>query len=419
MNGRAYWNVDNTIYTGGAIFNGVAPAGPGGTAGNYRYNGPLTQGDFGFRKIDSDGQIEEFIPHHKANVPLERYSVFARASYDLTDALEATIQASSVEQSVFQLWQVSPAIGGWSQTIPHGSGIYAPSLAADGVTTLAAYRAGGQFGVTCPATGGCTNSQAFPVPTELGALLDSRPNPNATWNMNYSLDFPYYGLGLPRSIQSDNRTNQVSFGLKGKIEAIDGSWDFVASHGTTTLGLKLQGYAALSRVRAVMESPNFGHGFFQQANSGPPGNGFAGGVASCVTGLPVFRPHDQISPDCLDAIIVELQHQSDMQQNFFEANVQGKLADMWAGEARFSAGVHSRDNSYEYIFDTLNTQSSFLDLGLGTFPANNTKGDTSVDEIYGELLLPMIKKPQGRRAPELGARLSVLRLQVPRRHRHL
>jgi outer membrane receptor protein involved in Fe transport len=426
VNGRVYWNADSTIYTGGAIFNGVAPAGPGGTAGNYRYDGPLTQGDFGFRKIDSDGQIEEFIPHHKANVPLERYSVFARANYNLTDDLEASVQASSVEQSVFQLWQVSPATGGWSQTIPHGTGVYAPSvssLGADGLpntgdtgenmTTLAAYQAGGQFGLACAAVGGCTNSQAFPVSPELGALLDSRPNPNATWNLSYSLNFPYYGLGLPRSIQSDNRTNQVSFGLKGKIAAIDGTWDFIASHGTTTLGLKLQGYAALSRVRAVMQSPNFGHGFFQQANAGPPGNGFAGGVASCTSGLPVFRPHDQVSQDCLDSIIVELQHQSDMQQNFVEANVQGKVADLWAGEARFSAGLHSRDNSYEYVFDTLNTQSSFLDLGLGTFPANNTKGDTSVNEIYGELLLPMAKGHKGAEHLnlELGYRYSDYKYQ--------
>jgi outer membrane receptor protein involved in Fe transport len=408
VQGRAYWNVDNTLYTGGSIFNGTAPAGPGATAGVYRYNGPLRQGDFQFRKIDERGKIEEFIPGHKANVPLERYSVFARATYDLGAKIEANVTASSVEQSVFQLWQVSPAIGGWSQTIPHGNGVYAPSLAADGVTTLAAYQAGGQFGLNCAPTGGCTKSQAFPVPTELGRLLDSRPNVEDSWNMNYSLDFPYFGLGLPRSIDSTNRTNQVSFGLKGAIDAIDGTWDFIASHGTNTLGLKLKGYAALSRVRAVMESPNFGRGFFQQGNAGAPGNGFAGGVASCTSGLPVFRPHDQVSQDCLDAIIVELQHQSDMEQNFYEANVQGKLVSMPAGEARFSAGVHSRDNSYEYIFDTLNTQSSFLDLGLGTFPANNTRGATSVDEIYGELLLPLAsgKKAVEHLNLELGYRYS-------------
>ena len=71
-------------------------------------------------------------------------------------------------------------------------GVYAPSLAADG-STLAAYRAGGQFGLNCPATGGCTNSQAYPVSPELAALLDSRTDPNQSFNLSYSLDFPYYG----------------------------------------------------------------------------------------------------------------------------------------------------------------------------------------------------------------------------------
>jgi outer membrane receptor protein involved in Fe transport len=389
VTGRVYLNDDNTLYTGAAIFDGVSPAGPGSTAGLYRYNGPLREGDFQFRKIDATGELEEFIPGHKANVPLKRYSIFARARYDLSDKISASLQAQSVESQVFQLWQVSPATGGWSQTIPHGADLYAPSLAPDG-TTLPAYQAGGAYGLSCAPVGGCTNSQAFPVSPELAALLDSRPNPDATWNLSYTLDFPYYGLGLPRSIDSTNRTNQVSVGLQGKIDAIDGSWDVVASHGSSTLGLLLEGYAALQRVRTLIQSPNYGKGFFQQGNAGPPGNGFAGGVATCQSGVPVFRPHSDITQDCLDAMIVELQHQSEMKQDFVEANVQGKLVDMPAGEARFSAGTHLRRNTYRYIFDTLNTQSSFLDLGLGTFPANSTRGSTDVKEIYGELLLPLV-----------------------------
>ncbi len=239
IGGRVYLNDDNTVYTGGAIFDGLAPAGIGSTAGLYRYNGPLRQGDFQFRKIDAEGELEEFIPGHKANVPLERYSVFGRAQYDLTDNVTAHVQASSVESHVVQLWQVSPATGGWSQTIPYGTDLYAPSLAADGVTTLPAYRAGGTFGLNCPATGGCTESQAFPVSPELDALLRSRPTPNDSWNLSYTLDFPYYGRGVPRTVDSTSRTNQLSFGLQGDIAAIDGGWVFVVSHCTSKLWLLL------------------------------------------------------------------------------------------------------------------------------------------------------------------------------------
>src|SRR5690606_8447183 len=132
------------------------------------------------------------------------------------------------------------------------------------------------------------------------------------------------------------------------------------------------------------------------------------GVATCESGVPVFRPHSDITQDCLDAMIVELQHQAQMEQDLIEANVQGRLAQMPAGEARFSAGIHTRENTYRYNFDTLNTQSSFLDLGLGTFPANSTRGETSVDEIYGELLLPLVSGARGARHLnlELGYRYS-------------
>ncbi len=109
------------------------------------------------------------------------------------------------------------------------------------------------------------------------------------------------------------------------MSALDGTWDITASHGTSTLGLLLQGYAALSQVRAVIQSPNFGKGFFAQGNSGPPGNGFAGGVATCTSGVPVFSPHSAISQDCVDAMTVQLQHQSKMVQDDFQANLQGHL----------------------------------------------------------------------------------------------
>jgi outer membrane receptor protein involved in Fe transport len=391
IGGNVYLNQDGTVYTGASIFNTVSPAGKGATAGLYRYNGPLTQGDFVFRKIDGQGFLQEYIPHHKANVPLERYSLFARAEYELTDSVSLYLQSNNVEAKTVQLWQVSPATGGWSSTIPHGTDVYAPSLASGG-TTLTAYRAGGQFGLNCPATGGCTNSQAFPVSPELGRLLDSRTTPNTPFNLSYSLDFPYYGLGVPRTVDTTQRTDQFQIGLKGKVSALDGSWDITASHGTSTLGLLLQGYAALSQVRAVIQSPNFGTGFFAQANAGPPGNGFAGGVAKCTSGIPVFRPHDQVSQDCLDAMIVQLQHQSKMVQDDFQANFQGHLANLPTGEVRFAVGTEYRKNDYRYIFDFLNTQTSFLDLGLGTFPANSTTGSTSVKEYYGELSVPVVKE---------------------------
>src|SRR5690606_730913 len=67
VQGRAYWNPDGTVWTGGESFNAVSPVGIGSTAGTYRYNGPfntsrhsvLEPGDYPYRKIDAEGQISE------------------------------------------------------------------------------------------------------------------------------------------------------------------------------------------------------------------------------------------------------------------------------------------------------------------------------------------------------------------------
>ena len=211
--------------------------------------------------------------------------------------------------------------------------------------------------MNCPATGGCTKSQAFPVSPELASLLDSRPDPEANWSFNYGLDFGDFGApgNLYRSVFSESRTNQISIGLKGKIDGIDGTWDIIASTGESKLDLHFEGYASLTRVRTLLASPNFGKGFFAQGNSGPPGFGFSGGIAQCTSGVPVFGNHGNISQDCLNVMFVTLNHQSEMDQRFIEGNVQGRLFMMPAGEARFSAGVHSRSNKYTYIFDPLQT----------------------------------------------------------------
>ncbi len=430
VSGRAYWNDDGTLYTGGASFNGSSPNGPGSTAGTYRYNGLLltsrnnvnVPGDFPYRKIDSQGRIQQNLIDFEANIPLDRTSAFGRASYDLTDHVSAYMQMLSVDSKTRRLFTQSPTVAGWGMIAPHGNAIYhgnpargiPDSVNPDGTTNID-YLSGGRFGLNCPAMGGCTDTQAWPVSPELEQLLDSRPNPNAPWSFNYSLDFSNFGVpnAHPRSVYSETRTDQFNFGLKGRIDAIDGTWDFVMSRGRSKLDLHLEGYASLARTRDIMtNSPNWGHGFYAQGNSGAPGNGFSGGVATCTSGMPVFVNRSQISQDCLKAVFVTLNHQSLMDQKFIEANVQGHLVNMPAGEARFSAGVHSRTDSYYYIFDPLQTEESYLDNPEG-FPADNTQGETSVKEIYGELLVPLIKDKPGAQHMnlELGYRYSDYKLQ--------
>jgi outer membrane receptor protein involved in Fe transport len=400
VTGTAFWNEDGTLYTGGASFNGTSPQGPGSTAGVYRYNGLYNvvagnanlPGDYPWRHIDAEGQIQQEIPYYIANVPLDRTSVFARAQYDMTDHVTAYAQFLGVDSSTERLWSMSPMTGGWGMTIPHGTDIYGPSQNEDG-TTNANYLPGGAYGLNCAATGGCTMSEVWPVSPELAQLLDSRANPNAPWTLNYSMDFSDFGVpGYERAIFSATRTTQVNFGLRGDIPAIDGTWDIVASKGSSKLDMSYSGYASLTRTRAITQAPNYGQGFFQQAN--PEGGGFAGGIATCTSGLPIFRNHSDISQDCLDAMYVTAQHQSQMDQDFVEANIQGHLVNMPAGEARFSAGATTRSYDYYYYFDPMQQTGTFNDNLLG-FPADNSEGSTSVNELYGEMLLPLLNDKFG------------------------
>src|SRR5690606_6128976 len=86
----------------------------------------------------------------------------------------------------------------------------------------------------------------------------------------------------------------------------------------------------------------------------------------------------------------DLQNTSRMDQTVVEYNMQGELAELPAGQARFALGASYRENDFFFMTDILTSQQSFLDSGMGLFPAGNSAGDISMSEVYGELLLPIV-----------------------------
>jgi outer membrane receptor protein involved in Fe transport len=92
-----------------------------------------------------------------------------------------------------------------------------------------------------------------------------------------------------------------------------------------------------------------------------------------------------------------------------EANHQGGLFDLPAGEVRFAAGAGYREMDYEFLNDTLTTQGrSFLDQALGFYPSGNAFGYIDVKEAYGELLIPVLSDIPiiEERTLEVGGRMS-------------
>jgi hypothetical protein len=66
-----------------------------------------------------------------------------------------------------------------------------------------------------------------------------------------------------------------------------------------------------------------------------------------------------------------------MTQNVVEYGMQGLLANMPAGELRFSFGADSRDNFYTFSNDPLSTPQSVTDQLGGFFPAGDSSGKTT------------------------------------------
>ncbi|MDT8397264.1 MAG: TonB-dependent receptor [Pseudomonadales bacterium] len=403
---RTEFTVDAANPPDSAVVNdifGTAPGTVGANAGTFLLNNDGTvfkntaDGSFRFNDIDEtfensdlnrfkrtdENTLVENDIENMLSIPLERTSLFFNGTFDITDDVSAFAQATFARNETRTNLLFSPAVSAWATPIPHGSGIFADSLNPDG-STAAAFLPGGLFGLNCPEVGGCTNSQAFPVPSELAAILDSRVDPNAPWQMGHQLDW-----AGNRRTKGKTETFQLMMGISGTLPFKDWTWDMSGSIGNSDVTTNFEGFASLERTRAVLSSPNFGRNFSKTGNTDVPfGGGFGGGRATCTTGLPInseFIP----SQDCFDAVLSPLQNNSKMEQNVAEINLQGGVFELPAGEVRMAVGFQYREQLFEFKTDILTSQGSFLDSSAGLFPASDSAGETRTRDYFGELLLPL------------------------------
>ena len=387
--GQYYMNSDGTLYKETAD-------------GAFRYSEGFLNPQDGlpWRFIEqsnasSDGQLRQNEPHELLQIPLDRYSLFGRGHLDLSDNVRAFAQVMYSESTTRQRQAASPMLGGWRTQVPHGDGIYEPSVDAQG-NTLPDYLLGGTFGLQCAPVGGCTKSQAFPKPLELQMLLDSRPDREADAELRQTL--MYMG---PRRSSAQVQSYQLVGGLEGELPVRDWTWELYASAGSTFTENTYGGAVSLERYRLLMRQPNYGRGFVHIGNE--LGAGFGSGSITCTSGLPAvygvsgyfegFVP----SQDCQEAIVARAKNSGEMRQNIVEYNMQGAIADMPAGELRFALGAGFRENRFDFNADTLNAQASVLDQLAGFFPLADAHGTTEAKELYGELLVPVVRDVWGAR----------------------
>ncbi len=383
----------------GTVFTGDNRNGAYRYADGFPAMGPDGQPQ---RKTLTDGTIDENQPHALVSLPLDRYTLFGRGRYQMNDTLEVYAQGNFAQTVTETTMHWSPATGSWGGRIPHGSGIYAPSLNANG-TTHADYLLGGKIGLDCPPTGGCTDSQAFPTPPELAFLLDRRANPNAPWNLNQALDY----VGAPRSTENRGRTFQALTGVTGALDRLDGSWDAYVSHGESETESYLVGFADLANYRNIVQSPNYGRGAVVLGPATTIPNVGNGGTATCTSGLPVFERFP-ITDDCQQAILTDAGDLMVIKQDIAEFTMQGLIADLAAGELRFAAGASYRENAIMYQPAPQNNRASSSTALIGSFSGYGSSGETSATDVFGEIAVPLLSDRGFVQALglELGARYS-------------
>jgi outer membrane receptor protein involved in Fe transport len=253
------------------------------------------------------------------------------------------------------------------------------------------------------------------IPDEILTILDSRPDPNGRVSVQSKL--PRH-----RETHASTTTYNLTGGFEGVFPGIEWTWEAFYSYGETSTLTQSTGYVSLERTRIVLSgvidsaddgSPifydgykNFGQGFELKGNA--QDGGFGAATAFCTSGLNPFD-YSNVTEDCWNAIKADVKANMNMQQTIWEANTQGSILDLPAGEMRGALGVGHRKNVFKFLSDTINSEGvSFTDQILGLYPAQDSYGKTSSTEVYAELLIPVLSDLPGIKQLnlELGGRRS-------------
>lgn len=280
-------------------------------------------GSYNYRGSDSllrlvDGQLNNLNQDSLIQVPLTRHAAFGRVTFDITDDVQAYGQFN------------------WSSL---NSRVVAEA---------------GNAGISVPVT------NPF-IPDDLRTILASREDPDADFTLHKR-----FGEAGPRTFDRDFDTWQFLAGAKGRLDAINGSWDVYASKGQTQVSEANSGAVIRSNLLTLINAAD-------------------GGASICSGGYDPFGL-TSLSDECRNYLVATTHSETTFKQELLEASLQGGLFDLPAGEVRFATGLGWRRNSYDFQPDYLLSSGSIIGL-----PSKGTSGgSTSVKEIYLETLVPIL-----------------------------
>ena len=291
-------------------------------------------------KIQSNGNLATNTDQGYLSIPLTRYSAFSNADYAITDKINFNLQGYLVQNKTTTLsGGPVPAVRQWGVDIPYDA--------------------------------------AHPVPSQLKTLLDSRPDPTATWHLDNEANY----LG-PRGLDVKSNTYQVSAGLNGELPFKDWTWDLYGSTGETNTTDHYNGFIDQANYQTLIKQPNYGAG--ADFNSG-----LIGRLAHCTSGLNPFV-NTPVSQDCINIVQSHLTTTTALRQRIMELNLQGAGFSLPAGEARFAVGASYRSDSIDYEPDPGMQNTNIASNAVGIFGTAPVLGSLAVKEVYGETDLPVL-----------------------------
>lgn len=364
--------------------------------------------------------------------PQTRYSFFANGTFDITDKVQFYTNARFAESLTTTRLSAPPTLtGGWNQAVPYNAATDSPINPSmiSATSTSAQLQAIYNAFTANPTNAGGTNpyyntgfipitgaNTQHPVPWQLALLLNTRtPStlvgnipgggpttcnnsiaPNlctlapSSWALNW---IPYSALPARTTVDTE-QTFQIETGVKFPLMISDWTGDVYYSRGQSLDYEDGFGNESLQRTDALISSPGYGQGQTFQGNYNNASQNFGTSVPStCTSGFynVIFNPETAPSGNCFNAIDSTLQTYTAMQQDIVEANFQGTLFKLPAGDVSSAIGYQYRRDAGQFTPDNLQATNSFLDQTVGLYPLGTLQqGEISARDGYAEFFVPIV-----------------------------
>ncbi|MFT3722556.1 MAG: TonB-dependent receptor [Hyphomonadaceae bacterium] len=290
-------------------------------------------------------------PLNELSVPQDRYTLFSRVTYDMSDTLHFSLDGNFANYNSKSILAPSPGSGN------PGTGSF-PGTGGTGFLVPAA--------------------NPF-VSADLRTLLNARDNPNAP----FLIRSRFSNVGV-RLSDNDYTVYQVGAGVKYEINE-NLTWNTYASFGHQERIETQSGNVAHSALRQLLEAAD-------------------GGASLCTGGYNFINPNS-VSASCIAYISRETKNQSIYEQRNIISDLQGSIFALPAGDVLFDVGVDYRSDkgifrpdSVLSVPDISNTPSTVTNglrnnaPGVVGFNAQGkVSGFIDVTELFGELAIPVLK----------------------------